>query len=82
MVTKEKLYELRISFAASVIKLKYNKDGISVEMRDFMGYFISGENVFLAFSGNCSIKLPLNQLYYNDSEKCFYVMEEKKDENN
>lgn len=75
MITKEKLYELRISFIAPVIKLKYKKGNISVEMRDFIDYAISGENVILGFAGHSSIKLPLNQLSFSGDEKCFYVEE-------
>ena len=74
-MTKETLYALRTSFFAPVIKLKYKKGGVSVEMRDFMDYLIRGENVILGFSGNCSIKLPLNDLFYSDDDKCFYVGE-------
>lgn len=75
MVTKEKLHELRTSYFAKWIKLVYKKDGISIEMRDFIDYYIYGENVTLGFSGNCSIKLPLERLFFINEEKCFYVKE-------
>lgn len=75
MVTKEKLSELRASSISYAIRLVYENDSISIEMRDFIDFFVFGEGVILGFAGNSSIKLPLNQLSFSDDEKCFYVEE-------